>query len=573
MTKPLASGRFAFEYRGVYTPTNADEQAGRIFAAHNPDYDWGLWGHNLRRVLSKDVADEVYALTDGKRNKAQFCFSSETLYRAIESYVIDQYGANGPQTRLTVMPNDNDLVCQCAACRKAGNTPTSATPAVSRLLHRLAHRFPDHLFFTASYGTTATPPTASLPKNVGVLVSAIALPLQGNVETTPAARRFVSLVQSWSKQAGRIYVWDYTRNYDNYLTPYPCLGALAARLKLFKRLGVKGVFYNGSTPSYAAFDEVQTAVLSALLIRPEANLEDLTARAFQRYYPVSAETLLPFYMRAEATAAERPLPFYGGIEEATTGLSVDDYRSLRDELARLLPETGEDEHARLSRLIAGLDFTVLELTRLQPPPYGEDVLSNLDGLKAALRYPDMAQYREARGRTVDYLAEWEESLKAFPRYSQLRGVPLTAYPCSEELAERLPALTDGVSGFASSYHEAWVITSEEAVDLTFPTGPNRNQPNRPLAPGDTLTISALYAPCLRTFPPAAVRLYQGDKLLLTFPVPEIAEDDRPFRKVVLSAPVPPFKSGLPLRLHLERPEGHRTAWAIDEIEWLPAIPQ
>ena len=44
-------GTFAFEYRGIYSPTNSDPDFMAINASHNIDYDWGLWGHNLRKVL------------------------------------------------------------------------------------------------------------------------------------------------------------------------------------------------------------------------------------------------------------------------------------------------------------------------------------------------------------------------------------------------------------------------------------------------------------------------------------------------------------------------------------------
>lgn len=73
-------GTFAFEYRGIYSPTNSDPDFMAINASHNIDYDWGLWGHNLRKVLDGETSDEVFAWCQGKRDHRQFCFSSEDLY-------------------------------------------------------------------------------------------------------------------------------------------------------------------------------------------------------------------------------------------------------------------------------------------------------------------------------------------------------------------------------------------------------------------------------------------------------------------------------------------------------------
>ena len=124
------AGTFAFEYRGIYSPSNTNADLMPILGTHNVDFDWGLWGHNLRKVFTDGIPQEAYALVGGNRDSEQFCFSSEALYKAYENYVIDQYGEgnNDEIVRFAVMPNDNSIVCMCAACRAAGNNAASATP-------------------------------------------------------------------------------------------------------------------------------------------------------------------------------------------------------------------------------------------------------------------------------------------------------------------------------------------------------------------------------------------------------------------------------------------------------------
>ena len=124
-------GDFAFEYRGIYTPSNSDPELMPVMASHNVDYDWALWGHNLRRVFDGGrIPDEARALVDGERAGSQFCFSSDVLFNAVSRFV-KAHRSGDETSRFVIMPNDNGLVCQCPACVKAGNTPGSATPAVS----------------------------------------------------------------------------------------------------------------------------------------------------------------------------------------------------------------------------------------------------------------------------------------------------------------------------------------------------------------------------------------------------------------------------------------------------------
>lgn len=87
-----------------------------------------------------------------------------------------------------------------------------------------------------------------MPSNVGVLVSAVNVPMRSQLGTRPQAKQFAGLVKKWSRVVSRVYVWNYMRNYDDYFTPYPCLKLLQERLRMFRSLGVKGVFYNGSSP-------------------------------------------------------------------------------------------------------------------------------------------------------------------------------------------------------------------------------------------------------------------------------------------------------------------------------------
>ena len=413
-----AEGDFAFEYRGIYTPSNSDPELMPVMAAHNVDYDWALWGHNLGKLFKDGVPPEAQALVGGRRTDSQFCFSSDELYAALEAYVADYGGGSDPDetARFAVMPADNKLVCQCPACLKAGNTATSATPAVSNMLRRLAGRFPRCEFFTSSYHTTAEPPRRKMPANVGVLVSAIGVPMRALLDTRPQAKRFAELVKRWKKVVGKVYVWDYMRNYDDYFTPYPCLALVQERLRMFRSLGVSGVFYNGSSPYYAPFDDVQTAAIAAMLVDPDIDVAAYADSCFARYYPVTAPLLAPAYRSWERTVVDRarPLPFYGGIDDAVRAwLDPGAYAAFCDSLDRLAKRAALEERSRLNRLLTASWLTRLELLRQGGMATEADTAEArrcVEGLAGYSAFPDMGHYREAGGPTDKYIEKWEKEI-------------------------------------------------------------------------------------------------------------------------------------------------------------------
>src|SRR5574344_459021 len=76
----------AFEFRGIYSPTNADDSIRKAYDTHHVDYDWGLWGHNLHKVLGETPDESVFATINGKKDKEQYCFSSDRMYDKLVEY-------------------------------------------------------------------------------------------------------------------------------------------------------------------------------------------------------------------------------------------------------------------------------------------------------------------------------------------------------------------------------------------------------------------------------------------------------------------------------------------------------
>ena len=515
-------GTFAFEYREPYFAPNLDYDYSGILGTNNVERDWGIWGHGLKKVLTEDPQGDIFALIDGKRDPAQYCASTSSVFNQIVSYILNEYGDGKKQTyRFAILPNDNKLVCQCNLCRQAGNTPDNATPAFTALITRLAQRFPEHQFFTSAYLTTRRPPEGKLPPNAGVLVSAIDLPLGITYTKEPATRSFINTLQQWKTHTSHLYVWDYGSNYDDYFTPFPLLYTFQKRLKLFREQGVKGVFLNGSGYEYTTFEEVKTYVAAALMMNPEVSVDKLCTDFFREQYPISGKLITDYYLGLERTAEQKkkPLPMYSGIRGLVdVYFEVPAFVKFYDELLALAPKTEEEERGKVNKILAALSFTRLQVARLQGTgqygflirngnvvqPNPDAVLATLDLLESGLaHFGNMRQYCETERLTADYLAAWHASLNLPADTNRLLGKAPIALSVPDEEYQNLKMLTDGVRGFEIDYHDGWVLAGGDDMAYRLPNeGPQK---------GKMITVSFLEAPQYNIFLPSSVEVTSEDQ--------------------------------------------------------------
>lgn len=543
----------AFSYRSIYSPANADPEMLPIRGTHHVDNDWGLWGHHLASVFTEGPAPaEAHALVDGKRANNQWCLSSEALYKAYEAFVIDQWGPGtaAQSIRFAVMPDDNRSACQCPKCRALGCTATNATPAAAQLAARLAKRFPHHQFFLAAYGSTATAPKEPLPANVGALLSALDVPMKWGVFEEKAGKDFDAKAQSWLRAVPTAYVWDYMRNFDDYLTPYPCLRIMQQRLHHWSALGIKGVFLNGSGYDYASFDDVETAVLSALLIQPDADLSRLIRSAFARLYPVCGAMMAQWYMGA-MREVKGTLPTYGGIaQRVAAGFDKAKYADFIAKLDRLSKKTDAAERKRLNQLLTAQAFTQLELMRLAPNPSAEKgtPADRMALLSAHTAFKNMANYREAYGLIDDYLAQWRLQ-------KPVETVPFELKALSELDADypSLACLTNGRHAFATDYHTGWLLYSGKELRL---------QIAMKTAKTSKITFCCLVAPCWRIAVPQRAELWQHDRKVAER---DLSSADEPFTTATFTLPTTAIDATQPFELRLIRRESARGSLALDEI--------
>ncbi len=478
---------FDFEYREPHFAPNLQTDFAPILGTNNVETDWGIWGHNVSRIVNKYEDENLYALVEGKRVESQLCFSSPQFFEHIRYFIIDNYG-RGDETSnyFMISPKDNNLVCTCSECSKLGNTSSNATPAVSKLVLRLSEHFPDHRFYMTAYRTTASPPTFKLPKNSGVFISTIKLPkgIKLNKKQSKTSQ-FLNQLNEWRSITDNIYLWDYAANYDDYLTPIPVLFGLQQHLQFFKNNGVKGVFINGSGYDYSSFDGMKTYVIAALMMDTQANVEELCRRYFVSEFPVSGNLLANYYLSLEQNYAEKNKAYnlYGGMRDnLKTYLDAAKFITFYEAVETLLPIIRGEEWNKLLKLYTALTFTRLQIaytTTTGKWGYGivngnklivkPEISEYVNLLGRYVAYSDMANYDEIGNTLEEYTAEWNALIAKHSFQNALLGEKIEILSKPDEGFESVSLLNDGSPGFPQDYLQGWYLFSGDKLQLQFST--------------------------------------------------------------------------------------------------------
>ena len=449
-----------FKYREIFLPEGIGENAEAL-GLNTLEVDWGIWGHNLAKVLPDDHSKSVYAKVNGNTLKKQFCFSSNHLYEYIEDYIDRNYDEE-ETIRFAIIPNDNDIVCLCEKCVTIGNKKGNATPAVTSLVRKLSQRFPGHIFYTSDYKTTKTLPKDSMPSNTGVLISAINFPL--SAVQTPEETRFMNRIKDWKTTTPRVIVWDYINNFDDYFTPFPTLGAMQRRLQGYRDNEVDAVFLNGSGPDISTMSHLHTEVLAELTKNPDTDWRVLLREKAKEHYPVTGEVIADFMIAQEESVEQRGsvLPLYDGVEKALQSyLQEDEFMTFHDNLIKLREKVSGKEKQEIDKLLGELALTRLELNRIKGnPAAGEKFLKDLEALSIN-GYPS---YNESGWTIEGYINDYRYLLdhyKDVGNRNKLKGETLIAMTPLDPDYSDISILTDGVLGTPSNYHNGNMIISPD----------------------------------------------------------------------------------------------------------------
>ncbi|MDH4270466.1 MAG: DUF4838 domain-containing protein, partial [Candidatus Aminicenantes bacterium] len=121
----------------------------------------------------------------------------------------------------------------------------------------------------------------------------------------PRNQAFLDDLEGWSRIAQRLFIWDYTTDFSNYIQPHPNYGVLGPNIRLFIRNNVRGVFEQGAYQSWGSeMAELRAWMLTKLLWNPNLDAARLKEEFLEGYYGPSAGRLSAYLALLERAVEE-----------------------------------------------------------------------------------------------------------------------------------------------------------------------------------------------------------------------------------------------------------------------------
>lgn len=469
-----------FEYREPYFPLNQKEDFRLEYTTDNLEETWGLWGHNIRKVIA--LTPDMLAEIESEIFDEQLCFSSVELEKALTLYIKNKINDNPELTRYMIMPDDNAIVCLCDQCQELGNTGSNASPAVFSFLNKIAAKFPKQEFFSTAYVTTKQPPKQlELASNIGVMLSTMDFPKAVVLEHSKKFPLVQQTLNDWKALTDKIYLWDYAINFDSYFESYPTLSIAQKNLQYYKKQNIKGIFMQGNEDSYSAFEDLKCHLYAQLLRDTDINLKAEIKSFFDKKHPTLSNLLFAYYAKIESNAllSNRELDIYGGIAQAKKKyLNHREFTVFYDNLLTKIATLPEQEAKEIQKLLLALTFQKLEMARTSS--IGEegyavfekdnriattkkDIIQAVERLEKLSKETKINVYSELGFSLENYISLWKTELLNKEYQNLLFGKKLKAITELDEDYADTRLLTDGTIGF-NDYFNNWMLVTV-AADL------------------------------------------------------------------------------------------------------------
>jgi len=279
------------------------------FGGQNQSLSWFV--HTFNRMVPPakyfDTHPEYFSLVGGQRFKddsyGQLCCTNEDVIRLCTEAVLAAMRAEPDSHVFSVSQNDAypdaPHYCECENCRRIARGEGSQIGPVLYLVNRVAEaverEFPRNTVETLAYQWTRHPPKNMRPrKNVVIRLCSIECCFSHPLATCDgdADRGFRKDIEDWSKTGARLWVWDYTTDFANYLLPFPNHRLLRDNIRFFIRHGVTGIFeedtYDTPNSEMAALDGY---LLAKFLWNPEYDKDKAMAEFLEAYYGPAASSV------------------------------------------------------------------------------------------------------------------------------------------------------------------------------------------------------------------------------------------------------------------------------------------
>ena len=205
-----------------------------------------------------DSHPEYYALTErsGTREPTQVCLSNPDVLRLTVEDVLktlrEGYDPEAALNIVSVSQLDNFDYCVCENCAALAERYGGPSGALIWFINQVAEavepEYPDAVIDTFAYEYTRhAPKNITVRENVCVRLCSIECCFAHAIDdpACPVNAEFYQDLKDWSAICSRLYVWDYTTDFNQTLGVFPNFGVLRENLRVFRENNVVGYFAQG----------------------------------------------------------------------------------------------------------------------------------------------------------------------------------------------------------------------------------------------------------------------------------------------------------------------------------------
>ncbi len=314
----------AYEYRAIHISEARNPEFGvpnRMNGKRDEPFDIQHGGsisyypisHSFDKLVPvKEYGEshpEYYSMIDGKRvlEKTQLCMSNPEVVK-IATKTILEWMYDHPDVRVfSVAQNDNKNYCQCPACKKIYEEEGSAAGLLLRFINSIAAEaqkdYPDRIISTLAYQFTEQAPKITKPlSNVRVFLCPIYCCVAHPFESCDFQinKDFMLNLTNWSKLTNNLYMWHYNSNFSYYLNPFPDYYQAMDSARLYKRYGVKGIFWEGNyNGGVGEFGALRSYLLAKITWNPDIDGKAVIKDFCEGYYGKAAPYILDYIQMLE----------------------------------------------------------------------------------------------------------------------------------------------------------------------------------------------------------------------------------------------------------------------------------
>ncbi len=252
-----------------------------------------------------DEHPEYFSEIDGKRIKerTQLCLTNPDVLKIVTSNVLVRIRKDPGASFYGVSQNDWYNPCTCPACKALDDAEESHAGTMIAFVNKVAEavekEFPDVIIETLAYQYTRKPPKNLRPRhNVMPCLCTIECDFAFPIDKSAFKenRSFLDDISGWGAICERVYLWDYTTNFRDYISPFPNVLALQDNVRFFHTNRVDYLFEQGAYQGrHGDFAELKAWLLAKWLWNPDLPQEPLLEDFFNGYYGAAAPYVRTYF--------------------------------------------------------------------------------------------------------------------------------------------------------------------------------------------------------------------------------------------------------------------------------------